>query len=295
MAPIPGTRKDRIGDIGQLVRQLGSFLLRHAAGVLALGAVVLYGIGLFRRLGQLSADHLDAARALPLSPLQTYLLSGLSVVLSTTFVLLLLAAAGAFVFADELIGARPDNGKVKGGVRQSWLWEKLEPPFLICLFAVFLALLPIRYWLPPILVGGAFVGLYLALVSRGVLPQSPADFSPAQLRVAGVGIAAVLIAAVSIQAYFNPPPLDKVKIRTDSGEEINGKLLTQDSGFVYLAKLDTRPQHESSILAFSTSQIESMHISEGAPRLFKTLPEVLGLRLWRLDIADDRPLLQRSP
>lgn len=160
---------------------------------------------------------------------------------------------------------------------------------------ILVTMTPIRYWAPLVGVGIGLAAVGILLAQRSVIPDSVDELSPLQLRIAAFTIGVALLVGFGVQAYFNPPPLDHITLHTTSGKSIEGKLVTQGNGFVYLAH-DLREQEEASaeIIAVPSERVRKIEIADGETRHFQTLPEVVGFRLWRLELGGSEPLIERS-
>jgi hypothetical protein len=295
----PTRRGTASGDVGKL-------LLSHAPALLAFAAVGLYVIGLIRTVGILQAEHIPVTRGLPLAPLQDYFLRGLAVVVTpqTFLYILLLGVLSASFFAPLLAGvllgqgsqalpeepatnAVPDSPALVSPGRRRPL-DSL--PVALCAIGV-LVLVPLADWLP--ILPGATVAA-LALVALMKSYGGSALPSAGRLAACVAVIFASLFWAWGMRAYFHPPPLDIATVTMKDGEAWSASLVYATGQLLYVVGEKDRASDHRHIKAVPIASVRSVEIIDGSPRSFKTVAELLGLRLWRLTYDEDKPF-ERSP
>ena len=281
-----------------LGRQVWSFCLANAAVLLAASTALIYGIGLFRTVAQLHAEHVQTLRGLPLSPLQGYFIAGLAVLLSpgagllaVIFVSLLVGIHIAFAGWGEEPGAglpvaalalhglrdyferRPSRAEIAGVVAMTMAAAAFAMGVALILPLPLLELYAIV----------AIVSLPFLFVSPS--PRSTSLRSQAQFAT-GLAIVAFALSLLAI-VYIAPPSLDRVTIRATNGRYLRAKLLAQTSSMIYVVGRDDRG--DASIVAFPTDRIARMEIVRGPKRYERSLADVLGLG-WVPDLPSIRSI-----
>jgi hypothetical protein len=90
-------------------------------------------------------------------------------------------------------------------------------------------------------------------------------------------IVAAVMTSVVVKAWFVPPSLDVVTIRTRTGEELSPvRLLGTSDGFVYILEGRQGAPGPPGITAIPSDEISSMKVRQGTPRTYRTLPQLLG-------------------
>jgi hypothetical protein len=310
---------DGIADFG---RQLGKLTFGNVAALSALTAAVLYVIGLVRRVAQLHAEGVSTTRGLGLSSLQDYLLEGLGVIVNPGTALLLVAlailAGGAFVYArlssttladvlarwwgDDETSTNADLGpertgdsgkqtrKVEGVDGESFIDTITSIPSVLAV--IFLVLvIPLAEWAPAVVAVAPLFALALINAHYGLLKfDGWRNWSLSHARASVLALGLTLALTSVLYAYFEPPSLDQAIIRTSAGREIKGRLLAESNGLVYLVGLRDRNQ-QAAIIAIPFTSVAEIHIDEGVPRFYKTVPELLklpqklGVPFWRVELG----------
>lgn len=316
--------KDVFDGIADFGRQLGKLTFGNVAALSALTAAVLYVIGLVRRVAQLHAEGVSTTRGLGLSSLQDYLLEGLGVIVNPGTVLLLLAlailAGGAFVYArlssttladvlarwwgDDETSTNADSGpertgdsgkqtgeqKVEGSDGESFIDTAMFiASVLVVIFLVLL--IPLAEWGPAVVACAPLFALALINAHYGLLKfDGWRNWSLSHARASVLALGLTLALTSVLYAYFEPPSLDQAIIRTSAGREIKGRLLAESNGLVYLVGPRDRNQ-QAAIIAIPFTSVAEIHIDEGLPRFYKTVPELLklpqklGVPFWRVELS----------
>jgi hypothetical protein len=305
-------------DVFSWFRRLAGLGTANSAALLTFSALLLYAAGLFRTIAQLHAENVQSLRGLPLAPLQTYFVEGLAMAfdLNGLFVVVLLFVLGATPLvvwryrhqiadwlsppdrADDRAGPQTDAQEASASLSPVRRTAKAVSNaafnvigllgLLVFVGAVVFGFLfmPAVLWAPYLVVGLPFVPL-AGFLAFHMIPQDWRRWTPFHSRLAAGALAFSGILFVIVPGYFNPPPLDQVAIRTVSGRLLHGKLITQSNGLTYLVGTRGRQPGEASIVVIPGSRIARMEITKGRDRYFRSLAEVAGLRLWRLELDDE--------
>ncbi len=307
-----------------LVHKLGRLTLTNVTTVFALGVLVLYLIGVVRRIAQLHDVGVSTSRGVPLAPLQDYLVSGLGVIVNpatlgllfivvfvTVVILAAPKAAEMFREAVERVLASygtgdepPDDGRadepdepnpgkgsrlsprasrilravasVGGGVA---VWGSI----VACVLVV-----PWRYWVAFAAVA-AIAAVLLALNRRyAVVPVSkPTSWERHHARVMASTFLGLTLIFGLLVAVMMPRPLDRVVVRPLKGKTITGPLLAQANGAIYVADARRDSRTQASVTAIPLGRIQSFHVEDGPLPHYKTLPEMVGVRFWRVNEDGD--------
>lgn len=297
--------------------RLGGATLANLTAVLAVGAVVLYSAGLFRRIAQLRAEGVQTLRGIPLAPLQTYFVDGIAILFNPNslatlafIVLLLVAVASAqlwWPFVRPTRAAGSSDSTVTGEKRSDTVGHTARasappnsPTRLMQLVGIALIVLgivgtvaavigilffsPPAEWAPTLVALTPLIGL--AVLTRVGLVPPRADWTPFYARIGALALGLTVILVVLMRAAFHPPALDVATLKLASGAVERGKLITQADGFVYLVGQPPDGQHERPIVAVPVARIARMEVRGGAPHYWKSLAERAGLRIFRIDVYD---------
>ncbi|HEU4702037.1 MAG TPA: hypothetical protein VFS37_06095 [Conexibacter sp.] len=268
--------------------------LADVTALLALGGVALYVVGLVRTVGLLHAEGVDVTRGVPLAPLQDYLLRGLGVVVAprsllqiAIAVLLLgvaITSARWAALVDEEGGSSENVQNILFGLFYlalvglgftPFLTDNLElAPLLVVPFSFVLIVPPVE-WIPAIVPTVLAVAVAWLAKLSGLLGDELGTWSRAHARVAAAAIAAWLLVAALLSAYLAPPPLDRARIETTSGERLAGGLLTLTASAAYLVEDGAAAR----IRVIPVASMRSLWVSEGRPRHYRSIAEQLGADL----------------
>lgn len=306
----PTSVQDWLSFAGDLGGQVGKVLLSHASSVLAFAGVGLYVIGVVRTIGILEAEDIPVSRGLPLAPLQDYLLRGLAVVVTpqALFSIVVIGAGLTFIilgFSPDLSSgsdsheppespSRRESGLLGATVAAlDALKRAIASIGLPLIAAAMLLIVPVAEWLP-VIPGAAGVGFALVGLSMFAKGDATAQGEKHQ-GVLVAGLLASLFLAWAMYAYFHPPPLDLARISTEDGKTRNAKLLYSSNEVLYLVGSEDEKSGHRRIEEIPFDSVRSVEISDGTPRRFRNIPELLGIRFWRYSESDGKIELERSP
>lgn len=268
--------------------------LADATALLAVGGVALYIVGLVRTVGLLHAEGVDVTRAIPLAPLQDYLLRGLGVIV-TPGSLLQIAIAG-LLLAAALTSARWGALFHGGDDPSETVWNILFGLFGLALLGLgfipfladdlvltpllvipfsFVLLVPPVEWIPVVVPTALAVAAAALAAWSGRPPDEWGAWSRGHARVAAATIAAWLLVAALLDAYLAPPPLDRARIETTSGERLTGGLLTLTGSLAYVVEDGEKER----IRVIPVADMRSLWVSEGRPRHYRSIAEQIGIDL----------------
>lgn len=282
---------------------LRSLTLANATAFLALGALVLYVVGVVRTIGLLHAEGVTTARGVPLVPIQDYLLRGLGVVTDPGRLngVLIVAAVLAFPLVlpdpDDEAATDDEHDEDAPGVpapRPTWrarirriavlAWT--HPVMALALTATVIVglLTPAAQWLPVVGAIGIIGAILWAAVHLELLPADPVRWRrPHRRAVTGVMLAVTLV-MVLLAAYLRPPPIQRVRIELAPGSRpLVGKLLAVTDSLVYYLPMRRDRSDAPAIRAIPLGRVTALNVTDGPARRFLTIPQKLGLRLWHFD------------
>lgn len=311
-------------------RRIGKLTLANLTAVLALSGLVLYAVGLLRRVAQLHAEGVPTTRGLPLASLQDYLVQGLSVVVDPNNVQaigVVVAVAVAGLLSPRILAAlRPfaegavdshtsDTPNGSDGLVGSSL-PTASPPkgiayrvsrralavlailIVRCVLVVpllGLLLVPVAYWGPAV---ASFVPLAMFLWLNSHFKYvdfgSWRGWSQKQARLTITWLVITLLLLTGLYTYFDPPPLERATVRTLAMGTLRGKLLGESDGFLYLIAGHGSTGRQHGLVLLPTSTIVSVQIEPGEKRYVKTLLELSGWRAWRLEFEHESVQIVRS-
>lgn len=317
----PGDFLRRFRDFGELLRaydhvervarRLGKLTAQNVTAMSAVTVLILYLIGLVRRIGQLHAEGISPIRGLPLLPLQRYFVDGTSVMLNpgtlgllfmvglaTTLALNLPTAVKMMeaLQADEA-GEPATRSPIRAALQRVVDRVLMAIGVVVVLlypFAVLL-LVPVAEWLPVLAGATPLFVLTFAVAASGV---TWSDWSDRHGRLIALALALTFVLAVGLSAYFHPPSYDRVVILTTDHRRVAGPLIAQADGFMYVAgkPVDQRRGEERTIIAVPAARVASARVSKGSDRYWKTVPELACIRFWRVRAADKLRLVRdRKP
>jgi hypothetical protein len=290
---VPPEGDDTRTRLAELLTTARDLTLRNVTAITAAGALSLYLVGLFRRLGQLNAEGIDPRRGLTVTSLQDYLLDGAAVVVATllpvAFVALGLGVVASAVprIAERLWpAAKKPAGKQQAGdqpppastqwlidriaildrVRSRTWWRRLERVAILLLVVAFV---PLEFLAAFLALG--FVIWALVMAWRRMNAESESRRSGIRF-VTTLALGYLLLLAV--QAYVLPTPLDRLcAITTDrSHSHFAGPFLGQTNASFYV--VGQRPNDGGSyIRAMPAARIRAMRIIEGKPKRLHTIAE----------------------
>jgi hypothetical protein len=200
-------------------------LIEHFPAVLAAGAVMLYAVSIIRTVGQLRSSHVDVGTGVSLIPLEQHLVNSIGI----------LATGGTLIAI--------------GGVLMIWLNTRLEPPpprpgsggsglrvtdrfWLVVLVVVFLFVSVTQPW-PTI---GAVILSLAALIGGALLPRITGWTSRRALSLGWTGLLVAAICVIgAVDGYFRGDPLPRASITLTDGRRVDGPLIAQHDGLVFVA------------------------------------------------------------
>jgi hypothetical protein len=321
---------ETVAVLASLGRRIGKLTLANLTAILALSGLLLYGVGLLRRVAQLHAEGVPTTRGLPLSSLQEYLIQGLSVLvdpnnvqLILTIIILAIAAlvsprilatvrlaveADPEPHADDEPSHRNANAVdtlVRVSLLRSLANRMLDKAFRLigfvvvvggCLIVLFVILLvPLAYWGPAVAsVIPLSIFLFLNNLFKFVDLASWRSWSQSHARLAVTWLVVTLILLTCLYTYCDPPPLERATVRTVTMGTLTGRLLGESNGFLYLIGPETTVNPQANLILLPVTGIVSVQVRQGVKRYAKTLPELAGLRFWRLEVEGEKGRIVRS-
>jgi len=298
-------------------RKLGNATLGNVTAIFAVLAVGFYLIGIVRRTAQLHEIGVPTSRGVPLFPLQDYLVSGLAVIINPTNlkILIWVAFGGVTIlvlpkvvtFVAELFANRGSGEGVAerfddGCEEESDHFSDDEDRFIPLVigpaaFVAVIALVPAAIWFPFVATGVATVGLLLLNRRYRVVPlKAPGSWSPLQARIVACAFLVMCVGFFLLSVWFYPPPLDDVRVRLTENTERTGHLIAQVNGTIYFAAQRRNRYDETDVIAVPLARIKSFRISAGSHAYHRTLPEILGVRFWRVALNSRGEIhLRRTP
>lgn len=272
-----------------LAESLGRPLAAHVPSVLALSGIGLYLLGVIRIVGILRAEDIPVTRGLPLLELQDYLLRGLTLTVRPQLLVMLAVFLVLITYVLAIGNWWRERGREARAFEMGVDWIVLLTLFV--LVPVFL--FPLAEWLSMV------PGLALAIVCVAKLERhnrvTVAATSPRAAFLV-VGFFLSLGIAIAGRAYYYPPPLDTVTITRAPATHSSSRLLYESGGVLYLVGPRSESGGNRGIEAVPSSSLQSFEIRDGEARNFQTLPELLGLHLYRIWEDDNSGLhLESTP
>jgi len=272
----------------QLYLAAGKPLVKHASLTVAISAALLYLIGVIRTAGVLRIEDIPLTRGLTIVPLQDYLLRGLSVVAQPQilfgfgFILfgstvLIASAETQREFLEEKAKEEKGSAEIdipnKEDVFQSMRWAAgLGVVFILIPVLVF----PVAEWLP--MLPATLLAVFCLVQLHRWSSTSTQDSPPVGYVM---GLLAALAMAWALKAYFDPPPLETATITELDGKQWKARLLLGTGDTLYvLGQRDPQTNHRA-IRGIPIASVQSVEVSDGPTRNFKTVPELLGIPLVR--------------
>jgi hypothetical protein len=161
--------------------------------------------------------------------------------------------------------------------------RKVRKWLVIILATAVISFIPLLVWAP----WAVFVIIVRGLIevnrtARVVPLTTPDEWSDFHARLVAFAALMALLGLLLSAVWLNPPPLDDVSIRPVQGAVRTGPLLAQGNGVIYIAEKRRRVSDgERGIIAIPLARVDSVRIGKGAWRYRPTVPEYLGIRLWR--------------
>jgi hypothetical protein len=281
------------GDETTRQRLTASAILSGAAALSALVVGILYTLGAVLVAGSLRDTGIPVRDALPLVPLPQLLGRGMSVLLSSLGIALMLLVSAVYLYAwghwsdrlaerrskslsklyadvkevEEQIGTLPEEASherdrllvemssLRSMLGKSELTLRRVEKAAAALYAV--AILPVMAFSDP--VGAGFAGASLAFLSLGML-------GVIRRRSAAPLALGALWLGVLLSAYYYPQQLPKVEVRTTGGI-VRGTLITQ-TGAAFYVVVPKQRQFAAIPVAKVNRALISPAEPRGAPRLY---------------------------
>jgi hypothetical protein len=263
---------------------IGKALRDHLSAWIAVGGISLYLIGVIRTAGILTAEHIPVSRGLPVVELPDYLLRGLSVVLATQTLLLF---SGLLLGVPVLLAAQERDARLKASkttpsthgvdVTVSWLQPTLAAVGGAFLVLLMVAIYPLAEWAPMIM---GFVISMTSVIKLGTRKAGTLGSDRSVGRWVALLVFGVVL-AWGMRAYFDPPPLDLIRITYQDGRTETRRIFFSSGQAFYLVGAEGKGTHRN-LRVVPTASTRSAVLMDGSRRYFKTVPELLGLSFYRL-------------
>jgi hypothetical protein len=258
--------------------------LRHTTAFLAIGALVLYGVGLVRTIGLLHAEGIETTRGVPLAPLQDYLVRGISVMATPATLATMVMIGGIVVLAlvlPEWLRSRVSRQRARHRETTPQEFGGILFTATVATTGPFLLFFPLAETAPTVGPLAFVVSGFAWALYTGRFPHNWVGWTRAHSRAVAAGFLLTFLASALLLAYFAPPPIDEVTIRTSAGGHVTGSLVALTGSAIYVVP---QTEEDGTVTVIPLARVTSLVIADGPRRTFRTLPEIMGLHIGRLEL-----------